>query len=198
MAVGDRQRIPVAAGVWKLEDGWLPWREGGWWSSPRQRRVVPALPDGAGSASEMERHTDRNQRLNAPQDETTDPESGGCGSGCIAHLPDLRVWWGTPGPGDVAGREAMVKACGVAMAKVQGHSWVPIPSKGSRMNVGTVPVLPGRCHRQWRPVGVNAWPVDRVGTGRRARSTPRPGKPVTWGRGPAGTAQPLTRKETHW
>lgn len=36
----------------------------------------------------------------------------------------------------------MVKGCGVVMAMVQGHSWVPIPSKGSRMNVGTVPVLP--------------------------------------------------------
>jgi hypothetical protein len=38
--------------------------------------------------------------------------------------------------------EAMAKVCGVVVAMVQGHSWVPIPSKGSRMNVGTVPALP--------------------------------------------------------
>lgn len=55
--VKGHRHSSVAAGVLKLEDGWLPRRGGGWWSSPRQRRVVPALPDGAGSASEMERHT---------------------------------------------------------------------------------------------------------------------------------------------
>ena len=41
----------------KLEDGRLPWREGGGWSSPRQRRDVSVLPDGAGSASETGRRT---------------------------------------------------------------------------------------------------------------------------------------------
>ena len=46
--------------------------------------------------------------------------------------------------------EATVKACGVVVAMVQGHSWVPIPSKGSRMNVGTVPALPDRRRRQRR------------------------------------------------
>jgi hypothetical protein len=29
-------------------------------------------------------------------------------------------------------REAMVKACGVVMAMVQGHSWMPIPSNGQQ------------------------------------------------------------------
>lgn len=28
--------------------------------------------------------------------------------------------------------EAMVKVCGVAMAMVQGHSWVPVPSNGQQ------------------------------------------------------------------
>lgn len=37
-----------------------------------------------------------------------------------------------------------MKDCGVVVAMVQGHSWVPIPSQGSRMNVGTVPVFPDR------------------------------------------------------
>lgn len=29
-------------------------------------------------------------------------------------------------------REAMVKACGVVMAMVQGHSWMPVPSNGQQ------------------------------------------------------------------
>ena len=83
----------------------------------------------------------RNQRLNAPQDETTDPEPGGHGSDRTAHSPvsvggELLGWVKS-----LVG-EATVKACGVVVAMVQGHSWVPIPSKGSRMNVGTVPVFP--------------------------------------------------------
>lgn len=43
------------------------------------------LPDGAGSASEAERYTERNQWLKASQYETTDSKSGGFGSGYIAH-----------------------------------------------------------------------------------------------------------------
>ena len=45
----------------------------------------PVLPDGAGSASETERYTYRNQWLKAPQYETTDSKPGGFGSGYIAH-----------------------------------------------------------------------------------------------------------------
>jgi hypothetical protein len=44
---------------------------------------------------------------------------------------------GTLWPVDVAGREAVVKVCGVAAAMLQGHSWVPIPSNGRKVNVGT-------------------------------------------------------------
>ncbi|MFL6044834.1 MAG: IS3 family transposase [Propionibacteriaceae bacterium] len=83
--VGGHRGTPVAAGVLKLEDGRSPRRGGGWWSSPRQRRVVPVLPDGAGSASETGQAYARNQRLNAPQDETTDPKPGGHGSDRTAH-----------------------------------------------------------------------------------------------------------------
>jgi len=35
-----------------------------------------------------------------------------------------------------------VKVCGVAVAKLQGHSWAPTPSKGSRVNVGTISSAP--------------------------------------------------------
>jgi hypothetical protein len=46
--------------------------------------------------------------------------------------------------------EATVKVCGVVVAMVQGHNWVPIPSKGSRRNVGTVPALSEDRRRQRR------------------------------------------------
>jgi hypothetical protein len=96
-----------------------------------------------------------------------------------------RVGRGTPGLGDVAGREATVKDCGVAVAKVLGHNWVPIPSKGFVANVGTVLVLPGARRSQRRTFRLGAWPADRAGTGRRTRSSPRTGKPSAWRRGPA-------------
>ena len=57
-----------------------------------------------------------------------------------------------------------MKACGVVVAMVQGHSWVPIPSKGSRMNVGTVR-LSRTAAASGVPGWVDAWPVDRVGRG---------------------------------
>lgn len=38
-----------------------------------------------------------------------------------------------------------MNACGVAAARLQGHSWAPTPLKGSRMNVGTIPMVPSRC-----------------------------------------------------
>ena len=70
--------------------------------------------------------------------------------------------WGTPAPVDVAGTEAMVKACGVAVAMLQGHNWAPTPSNGSTVNVGTIPVVPfpassllvgGKTCRRFMPLG---------------------------------------------
>lgn len=61
---------------------------------------------------------------------------------------------GTPGSVYVAGREATRKACGVLVAKPQGHSWSPNPSSGSRVNVGTTPVAPFPAGSQ--PVGGKA------------------------------------------
>lgn len=86
--------------------------------------------------------------------------------------------------GEVAGGEATVKACGVAVAMVQGHNWVPIPSKGSAVNVGTVPVLPGVGRNQRHMAWLGSWPAERAGTGRRTRSSPGAGKPPAWRRGP--------------
>ncbi len=59
------------------------------------------------------------------------------------------------------------------------------------VNTGTFPVLPvavlpARIH------GLGPPSTDRVGKGRSRRSTPGPGKPVTWGRAAA-----VTRREGH-
>jgi hypothetical protein len=49
---------------------------------------------------------------------------------------------------DVVGQEATVKACGVVVATLQGQSWAPTPSSGSRVNVGTIPVAPSPASNQ--------------------------------------------------
>ncbi len=74
-----------------------------------------------------------NQRLNAPQEKTT--SSNLADQGWV--VTRTRRCRGTLELVDVAGSEAVVNACGVAAARSQGHSWTPIPLKGSRMNVGT-------------------------------------------------------------
>ena len=38
--------------------------------------------------------------------------------------------------------EVAVKACGVTATMLQGHSWAPVPSNGSAVNVGTILVVP--------------------------------------------------------
>ena len=89
----------------------------------------------------------RNQRLNASQ-ESQQLESGGSGLRSNAYLHDGDVVRGTSGPGHVAGREATVNACGVAVAMLQGHSWAPTPLNGWRMNVGTIPTVPSPASSQ--------------------------------------------------
>jgi hypothetical protein len=102
----------------------------------------------------------RNQRLNAPQED-----------------PPARIWqmWAglqrVPAPfgvGEllgwlyVAGGEATEKVCGVSVARLQGHSWSPHPSSGSRMNAGTLLAAPspagmtpggGKARRRLMPPG---------------------------------------------
>lgn len=76
-------------------------------------------------------------------------------------------WWGTPGPVVIAGREATVKACGVTVARLQGQSWAPTPSNGSRVNVGTTTTVP-----------------DPAGSQSVGGKTHRPSMPPWWGGGP--------------
>ena len=126
----------------------------------------------------------RNQWLKAPQ--SNPPARNLADMGWVASRTcTTSVVQGTPGLVEVAGPEAMVKACGVAVAMVQGHNWVPIPSNGPGMNVGTVPAPPVDCRSQRQAGWLNAWPVDRAGMGRRTRSSPGSGKPAAWRRGPA-------------
>ena len=70
-----------------------------------------------------------------------------------------------------------MKACGVVVAKLQGHSWAPTPSSGSRVNVGTTSVAPsptssqlagGKARRRLMPPGWDGGPV--VVRGRESRS----------------------------
>ena len=35
-----------------------------------------------------------------------------------------------------------MKVCGVAVARLQGHSWAPTLSNGQKVNVGTIPSVP--------------------------------------------------------
>ena len=87
-----------------------------------------------------------NQHMNAPQDEPPAPNLTDMGWAAVR----TRVERGTLRSVDVAGREATVKACGVAVAKPQGHSWAPNPSNGLRVNVVRQyghPQFVAGCHR---------------------------------------------------
>ena len=69
-----------------------------------------------------------------------------------------------------------MKVCGVAVAKLQGQSWAPTPSRGSRVNVGTIPTVPstishrligGKARRRLMPTGWGGEPI--VVRGRESR-----------------------------
>jgi hypothetical protein len=74
-----------------------------------------------------------------------------------------------------------VKACGVAVAMLQEHSWVPTLSNGKGVNVGTLPAIPnglmrpvGKARRQLMPPEGGGGPV--VVRGRESRlHAPLPG-----------------------
>jgi len=70
----------------------------------------------------------RNQCLNAPQEQTTSSNLADLGWVAARIRASVRR---TPGLVDVAGREATVKDCGVAVARLQGQSWAPNLSNGS-------------------------------------------------------------------
>ena len=118
----------------------------------------------------------RNQRPKAPQ-VTQQLKPGRSGLHSNAYLHGLFVW-GTPRPVKIVGREAVVNACGVTTAMLQGHSWAPTPSKGSKVNVGTILLVPvrsgsqpdrfGKARCRLMPAGWDGGPV--VVRGRESRS----------------------------
>ena len=77
----------------------------------------------------------------------------------------------------VAGPEATVNVCGVAVAIPQGHSWTPPLSNGSKVNVGTIStvlypagsqLVGGKARCRLMPSGWGGGPV--VVRGRESRS----------------------------
>ncbi len=156
----------------KLRAARSPRRGGGWTAAlTTTGRVSTARWPGSGKQDG--KAYVRNQRLNAPQ-VTQRLEPGGSGPQSSAH--PYEVGRGTPWSGHVADGEATVNACGVAVAMLQGHSWAPTPSKGSEVNVGTIPVAPspasgplvgGKARRRLTPPGWGGGPV--VVRGRESR-----------------------------
>lgn len=151
--------------------------------SPGTRVRVASSPDKAGTGqhrqmvwvrrARREGVTAVNQRMNASQEQTT---SRNLTDGWVVARTRTIVR-GTPGPVDVAGREATRKACGVLVARPQGHSWAPHLSSGSRVNVGTTLVAPfpasgqlvgGKARRRLLPLGWGGGPV--VVRGRESRA----------------------------
>jgi hypothetical protein len=148
---------------------------------------VPALSDGVPvSKGEQDGKAQvRNQCRKTSQETTTSSNLADEGrvAVCIGASAQRTPW-----PVDVAGWEATVKVCGIAVARPQGHGWAPTPSIGSRVNVGAISAVPslassqltdGEARRRLMLPGWGGGPV----------SSPRPGTPATWRRGPAGTQQ---------
>jgi hypothetical protein len=71
-----------------------------------------------------------NQRMNASQEWTTSSNLTDLGW-AAARTSIIIVMGGTLWPVDIAGREATPNACGVGVARPQGHSWAPRLSNGS-------------------------------------------------------------------
>lgn len=80
-----------------------------------------------------------NQWHNAPKERTTSSNLTDLGWDVVRTLDLSRR---TPSQADVVGGEATANACGVAVAKLQGHSWAPNLVNGKKMNVGTTSIAP--------------------------------------------------------
>jgi hypothetical protein len=108
-----------------------------------------------------------NQRLKASQVNPTSSNLTDLGW-AATHIGMALVGSVTLGLVDVAGREAMVNACGVAVARLQGHSWAPTLLNGQIVNVGTTSMAPpcsparavgGKARRRLMLLGWGGGPV---------------------------------------
>jgi hypothetical protein len=120
-----RHAVAAAGRSWGQSE---PGGDGEGGKQPRQRRDVPGLPDGAGSSSEKGRWTRGTGGLK-PLKRTRQLKSGRYGLDRSARL--TRSGRRLLGRIREAGREATVKVCGVAVARLLGQSRPPHPSIGS-------------------------------------------------------------------
>jgi hypothetical protein len=137
--VRDRRGGPVAAGSCELGAA-CPVETVGYGrqaAATTTERISTIRWSGSGKRDGMV--YERNLRLNAPQEHPP-----------ARNLTDLdwaeaRVCASvrrTSGRFSVAGRKATVKVWGVVVARLQGHSWAPNLTNGSRVNAGTIPAVP--------------------------------------------------------
>lgn len=112
----------------------------------RRPRVRQARREGVREKPAVERFSRADHQL--------EPDECGLGSSACPGLAPATRW-----TVNVVVREVTVKACGVAVARLQGHSWTPHPSNGPRVNVGTNPAVPSPA---------------RLLAGRNARGRPMP------------------------
>src|SRR3954470_23102611 len=153
---------------------------------PRQRQDGSALPDGPGLASETDRRTNAETSGGTPERGTS-----------------ARTWWIWAGQrcaprkghvvaegtsigsrvGRVGGHDEMLRGSrGEAAGEELGADPVERSSgeRGNHRGAVPLPDLPGRG-------GLGAPSADRRVVGRSRRSSPRPGKPVTWPRAAASS-----------
>ena len=139
--VRDHRGGPVAAGSCKLGAAFPAGTGGHGWQAAPTTTGRASTVRWSGSGKRDGKVYERNQRLNAPQEN-----------------PPARIWqiWAGQhrapasfrGRGELPGGlaspvwEAIGKVCGVPVARVQGHSWSPNPTSGSRTNAGTIPAAP--------------------------------------------------------
>jgi hypothetical protein len=92
----------------------------------------------------------------------------------------LYIW-----PGDVVGKLFPIdpRSTVLSLGNHPGVYQQPKPEKGTTRNLGTFSHQP-----KWDHIVPVGWVK-----GQRRRSTPRAGKPSTWGRTPAGSIQPMQR-----
>jgi hypothetical protein len=124
---GHRPRL-VAASCVKLGAAYPVETDGyGWQAAPTTTERASTVR-WSGSGKRDGKVYVRNQRPNASQEQTTSSNLTDLGWAAARIRALARR---TPWLVNVVGREATVKACGVAVARLQGHSWSPNPTSGS-------------------------------------------------------------------
>ena len=198
--VRDHRGGPVAAGSCKLGAAFPVETDGyGWQAAPTTTERASTVR-WSGSGKRDGKVYERNQRLNAPQEHPPARNLTDLGWAAARIRASARR---TPRPVSVVGREATVNVCGVVVARLQGHSWAPHSTNGSRMNAGTIPVVPspasmtlvgGKARRRLMPLGWDGGLVVVAGatTGHGGRES-RP-----QGEGVQQVRSSQTRREGRW